>query len=56
MYNEDLTQLELELSRVPKLVACRIMARKENFMCDLKLQSDCNESVARKRLVESVRD
>jgi hypothetical protein len=29
---------------------------KEDFMCDLKLQWDCYESVAGKRLVESVTD
>jgi hypothetical protein len=56
MYNEDHTQLELELSRVPELADGRIMARKEDFMCDLNLQSDCYQSVARKRLVESVID
>jgi hypothetical protein len=27
---------------------------KEDFMCDLKLQWDCYESIARKRLLESV--
>jgi hypothetical protein len=29
---------------------------KEDFTCDLKRRRDCYESVARKRLVESVTD
>jgi hypothetical protein len=29
---------------------------KADFMCDLKLQLDCYESIARKRLMESVID
>jgi hypothetical protein len=34
----------------------RNWAGKEDFMCDLKLQCDCYDSVARKRLVEDVLD
>jgi hypothetical protein len=74
LYNMDLAQLELELSRVPELAVAaenwesRQSSRIENngkkgirlceddFMCDLKLQCDCYESVARRRLVESVID
>jgi hypothetical protein len=46
LYNEDLTQLELELRESPELAVGRII-EKEN---------DCYESVARKRLAESVID
>jgi hypothetical protein len=58
LYNEDLTQLKLELGRVLEMAVERgweKMARKElcRAISDLKLQWDCDKSVARIRLVKT---
>jgi hypothetical protein len=59
LYNEDLTQLEGKSGRVLEMVV-KVTKKKwqeeirpchEDFICDLKLQRDCDKSIARIRLV-----